>query len=51
MNIHNFVYAQAPYGGFKESGVGRELGREGLLAYTEVKNVITWVDKDAFKWY
>jgi len=28
-----------PFGGFKQSGVGRELGPDALEAYTEVKNV------------
>jgi len=51
VNIHNFVFNSAPYGGYKQSGIGRELGREGLEAYTEVKNVITWVAEAPFKWY
>ena len=29
-----------PYGGYKQSGWGREYGREGLLAYTELKTVV-----------
>jgi phenylacetaldehyde dehydrogenase len=28
-----------PFGGFKQSGLGREGGREGIEAYTEVKTV------------
>ncbi|HOM71101.1 MAG TPA: aldehyde dehydrogenase family protein [Armatimonadota bacterium] len=51
VNVHNFVFNQAPYGGYKQSGIGRELGREGLEAYSEVKNVITWLGQEAFKWY
>ncbi len=51
VNTHNFVFNNAPYGGFKESGLGRELGREGLEAYTEVKNVISWVGETGFNWY
>jgi len=49
--VHNFVFSQAPYGGYKQSGLGRELGREGLLAYTETKNVIAWLGEQPFAWY
>jgi acyl-CoA reductase-like NAD-dependent aldehyde dehydrogenase len=30
---------EAPFGGWKESGLGRELGRDGLSAYLETKTV------------
>jgi betaine-aldehyde dehydrogenase len=29
----------APFGGYKSSGIGRELGPEGLAAYLELKQV------------
>jgi succinate-semialdehyde dehydrogenase/glutarate-semialdehyde dehydrogenase len=29
-----------PFGGFKESGLGREGGHEGIAEYTEVKSVV-----------
>jgi len=30
-----------PFGGFKESGIGREMGTEGIMSYLEVRHV--WV--------
>jgi acyl-CoA reductase-like NAD-dependent aldehyde dehydrogenase len=33
------VRVSTPFGGFKQSGVGSELGPDALDAYTEVKNV------------
>lgn len=40
VNCYNIINAQAPFGGYKMSGNGRELGEYGLEAYTEVKTVI-----------
>jgi aldehyde dehydrogenase (NAD+) len=42
VNAYNLFDAALPFGGFKESGFGRELGAPGLEPYTEVKTV--WVD-------
>lgn len=39
VNCYDVFDAAAPFGGFKQSGVGRELGEYGLSAYTEVKTV------------
>ncbi|HBL27503.1 MAG TPA: betaine-aldehyde dehydrogenase [Acidobacteria bacterium] len=39
INQYNWYDSAAPFGGFKQSGFGRELGREALDAYTEVKSV------------
>jgi betaine-aldehyde dehydrogenase len=39
VNDFNVYFTQAPWGGYKQSGLGRELGRMGLEEYTEVKHV------------
>ena len=40
VNCHNIFDAAAPFGGYKMSGYGREMGRHALEMYTQVKNVI-----------
>ncbi|MCO7176003.1 aldehyde dehydrogenase family protein [Sporolactobacillus kofuensis] len=44
VNCYNLFDATMPFGGFKQSGFGREMGRSALEMYTEVKSV--WVDLD-----
>ena len=39
VNCYNALDPAAPFGGFKQSGMGRELGEYGLQQYTEVKAV------------
>jgi aldehyde dehydrogenase (NAD+) len=39
VNCYDVFDAGAPFGGFKQSGIGRELGEYGLANYTEVKTV------------
>ncbi|MBN1770097.1 MAG: aldehyde dehydrogenase [Deltaproteobacteria bacterium] len=39
INDYHLINADAPFGGYKQSGRGRELGRYGLEEYTEVKHV------------
>ncbi|KAA0588446.1 phenylacetaldehyde dehydrogenase [Azospirillum lipoferum] len=39
-NCHGVLDAALPFGGYKQSGVGREQARQGLEAYTELKSVI-----------
>lgn len=43
VNCNNSVFNEAPFGGFKQSGIGRERGLYALEAFTEVKNVFIWV--------
>ena len=42
VNCYNTFDAASPFGGYKESGIGRELGKYALANYLEVKSV--WVD-------
>ncbi|WP_236064674.1 aldehyde dehydrogenase family protein [Streptomyces poriferorum] len=39
VNSHSAVRYWTPFGGFKQSGLGRELGPDALTAFTETKNV------------
>ncbi|KAI1167236.1 aldehyde dehydrogenase [Nemania serpens] len=39
VNCYNMLHHQVPFGGFKESGMGRELGEAALLNYTQNKSV------------
>jgi len=44
VNSHASVRYGTPFGGFKQSGLGRELGPDALLAFTETKNVFISTD-------
>ena len=46
INSNTSVRVSTPFGGFKQSGVGRELGPDALDAYTEVKNVYYATEED-----
>jgi len=39
VNQYNMIHHQIPFGGFKESGIGRELGEAALANYTQNKSV------------
>ncbi len=43
VNTNSSVYIEAPFGGFKKSGLGRDLGMHGLNNFTEVKNVFIYM--------
>jgi phenylacetaldehyde dehydrogenase len=44
VNSHSSVRYSTPFGGFKQSGLGRELGPDAPLAFTEEKNVFIATD-------
>jgi acyl-CoA reductase-like NAD-dependent aldehyde dehydrogenase len=46
INSNTSVRVSTPFGGFKQSGVGRELGPDALEHYTEVKNVYYATEED-----
>lgn len=50
VNCYNQLHAQVPFGGFKESGIGRELGEYALENYTEVKAVQVNLSLPAPSW-
>ena len=39
VNSHSSVHVEAPFGGFKRSGLGRDLGMAAMEGYTELKNI------------
>jgi acyl-CoA reductase-like NAD-dependent aldehyde dehydrogenase len=46
INDHHLINCVAPFGGYKQSGIGRELGPYGLNEYTEVKHVHVDLTRD-----
>ncbi|MCU1470255.1 MAG: aldehyde dehydrogenase [Glaciihabitans sp.] len=44
VNSHSSVRYSTPFGGFKQSGLGRELGPDAATAFTETKNVFISTD-------
>jgi acyl-CoA reductase-like NAD-dependent aldehyde dehydrogenase len=46
INDHHLINCIAPFGGYKQSGIGRELGSYGLDEYTEVKHVHVDLTRD-----
>ena len=49
VNCNSSVFNEAPFGGFKQSGIGRERGLYALEAFTEVKNIFVAVDGEFAK--
>ena len=51
INCSQPTFVQAPWGGTKKSGIGRELGRWGLHNYLEAKQVTSYVSDKPWGWY
>jgi betaine-aldehyde dehydrogenase len=55
INTYGTFFNEVPFGGYKESGLGREFGKAGLMEYTELKSVTMDLTADGksliTKWY
>ncbi len=51
VNDFNVYFTQAPWGGYKQSGLGRELGKSGLEEYTEVKHIYQNHTPRSLNWF
>jgi betaine-aldehyde dehydrogenase len=51
INTYHPTYNEAPWGGYKQSGIGRELGTYGYDAYTEVKQINVNLNVEPSGWF
>ena len=51
INGYHNTYTECPWGGYKQSGWGRELGTFGLEAYSEVKQINLNLDPNPIGWF
>lgn len=51
INCYNPAFSEAPWGGYKMSGIGRELGTHGLEEYQEVKQINIRLEQGRPGWY
>lgn len=51
INDVNLYFPQAAWGGYKQSGIGRELGKVGLEEYTETKHIFHNLKPEPLNWF
>ena len=51
INDFNLYFPHAPWGGFKQSGFGRELGKSGMEEYTETKHIFQNLNPESINWF
>jgi len=51
VNTMQPTYVEAPWGGYKQSGIGRELGKWGVEEYLQVKHVFINLSEDPINWF
>jgi betaine-aldehyde dehydrogenase len=51
VNCSQPTFVEAPWGGYKQSGIGRELGEWGLNNYLETKQITSFTSEEPWGWY
>jgi betaine-aldehyde dehydrogenase len=51
INCSQPTFCEAPWGGYKQSGIGRELGHWGLENYFETKQITRYTSQQPWGWY
>ena len=51
INCSQPTFTEAPWGGYKRSGIGRELGRWGFENYLETKQITRYASEEPWGWY
>ncbi|MGD8105216.1 aldehyde dehydrogenase family protein [Pantoea sp. FN0302] len=51
INCSQPTFTEAPWGGYKQSGIGRELGEWGLNNYLEIKQITRYDSQEPWGWY
>lgn len=51
VNCSQPTFVEAPWGGYKQSGIGRELGEWGFNNYLETKQITEYVSDEPWAWY
>lgn len=51
INTYHETYYEAPWGGYKESGIGRSLGEQGLDEFSEIKQININAQPDNINWF
>lgn len=51
VNTYHLTYNELPWGGYKQSGMGRELGLYGIEEYLETKQINLHIDETPLRWF
>jgi acyl-CoA reductase-like NAD-dependent aldehyde dehydrogenase len=51
INDHHRIDPAMPWGGFKDSGIGREVGLQAYKAYTQSQSIVVKLSDEPFDWY